>query len=358
MTALPRRGVRVARLVLAAAAMATSPVHAVDADSGVMFQRLRQLRNAAPPVFAAYVLAQLRVVSEIAAACGWAAQGVIDVTVDRTIVYLDTHLAPKDVSAAELRRRGLDAVDPAGRRQVAGSAPDVAAEPCEREGRHYRDWVIFSEVAGQPATPLPTTPSLDALVATTNDPARARAAYHAGVALLTVAERADGCGAAPFPSVQQFEEAVTRAEASLLLAWGNAAPAAAGLARLLGSERVRAEQAETGRLPCTDPRIGADWQLWEPLARAPVNVVELTLAVGPTFAAQVDAARAAACGPESIASATSTAPAPAPATTSSPVVVPPVVAAKAAQLATSKAFAQAAAAHARVGGCAPAAGRR
>ncbi len=358
MTALPHRSLRVAGLVLVATAFATAPVHAADADSAVMFQRLRQLRSTAPPVFAAYVLAQLREVSEIAAACGWAARSVIDVTVDRAIVYLDTHLAPKDVSAAEMRRRGLDAVDPVGSRQVAGTAPDVAAESCEREGRHYRDWVILSEVAGQPAAPLPTTPSLEALVAAANDAARARAAYQAGVGLLTVAERADACGAAPFPRIQQFEEAVTRAAASLLLAWGNAPPAAAALARLLASERVRADQAETGRLPCSDPRIGADWQLWEPLSRAPSNVVELALAVHPTFAAKVDAARAAACGPEGAASATVPAPDAATSTTSSPVVGPPAAAAKAARLAESKAFAQAVAAHARAGGCPPSTGRR
>jgi hypothetical protein len=358
MTVQSRGGLRCARLVVAASAIAAWPVHAVDADSGVMFQRLRQLRGTEPSVLAAYVLSRLREVSEIAAACGWAASSVIDTTVDRAIVYLDTHLPPHDVTAAQLRRRGVDAIDAVGSRQIAGASPDMANESCAREGRHYRDWVVIGEVAGQPAAPLPTTASLDALVPQTNDAAGARAAYQAGLTLVAIAERADACAVAPFSRIQGFEEAVTRAEESLLLTWGNPAPVAAGFARLLGSERVRADLFETSRLPCADRRVRADWQLWGPLANTTSNLVELALAVGPAFVAKVAATRSAACDPEGVASATSTALDPAPSPTAPPLVFSPAVAAKARHLAESKAFAEAAETHARGAGCPPAPGRR
>ena len=358
MTAMRRVSLRCARLVVAASAFAALPADAVDADSGAMFQRLRHLRSAEPTVFAAYVLSQLREVSEIAAACGWAANGVIDATVDRVIVHLDTHLAANDVTAAQLRRRGIDAADPVAGRPVAGTAADLAVVACEREGRHYRDWVILGEVAGQPAAPLPTTPSLEALVAKTTDGARSRAAFAAGATLVTVAERAAACGTAPFPRAQEFEETVTRAAETLLRGWGDPTAVAAGLARLLGSERVRSEQFEASRLPCSDPRVRADWQLWEPLAHATPNLVELALAVRPAFTARVAAVRAAACASPAPAAAAGATAGQGPPSTSPPIALSAVVAAKTRQVAESRAFAQAVEAHAHAGGCPPVTGRR
>ena len=356
MTAMRRASLRCARLVVAASVFAALPAPADDADSGATFQRLRHLRSAEPTVFAAYLLSQLREVSEVAAACGWAASGVVDATVDRVIVHLDTHLAAKDVTATALRRRGLDAADPVAGRPVAGTAADLAVVACEREGRHYRDWVILGEVAGQAASPLPTTPSLEALVGQSSDGARTRAAFAAGAALVTVAERADACGGAPFPRAQAFEETVTRAMEALIRGGGDPAGVAAGLARLLGSERVRAEQFEASRLPCSDPRVRADWQLWEPLAHATPNLVELALAVRPMFAARVAAVRTAACPSPTPAAAAGATVDQGPPWTSPPITLPTAVAAKAAQVAESAAFAQAVAAHARSGGCPPATG--
>ncbi len=346
-------GLRRACLAVAAGAFAAMPALAADADSGVMFERLRHLRRTEPTLFAAYVLSQLRAVSEIAAACGWAASDVVDATVDGVIVHLDTHLGAQDVPAARLRRHGLDVADAVPGRPVAAKATDLAAEPCEREGRRYRDWVVFGELAGQPAAPLPTTPPLAALVAAANDGPRARAAFAAGVMLVTVAERAAGCRAAEFARVQAFEETATRSVGALLRSWGEPVAVAAGVARLVGSERVRSEAFDAGRLDCADPRVGADWRLWAPFAHDAPNFVELVLAVSPAFAAKVAAARAAACGPA--AAAAHPVPAPPPPAT---VTVSATAAARAERVVASRAFAQAVDAHAHGGGCPPATGRR
>lgn len=283
--ALPARGARrrSRRLATLAAVAAVAMVSATAAcggepDSGLMFQRLRHLRDTEPAAYASYLLRSVRAVGDVAAACGWAASGVIDATVDRVIGYLDATLPARDLSPAELRKRGLEAADGAAGRQVEGEAPDLARAACEREGKLYLDWIMMSETAGQPAPPLPDTVALDRLLGGAGGAPRARAIFEAGVMLLAVAERADACGAAPFARVQAFEERVLRDADALLRASGAAPDVAAGIARLLGSERVRSEQRDDPRVSCRDPQVAAGWQRWALAAQGSANLVEMALA--------------------------------------------------------------------------------
>ncbi len=279
-----RTGGSRAAALAAVAMLAATAAGAVEPDSGVMFQRLRQLRDTEPPVYASYLLRSVRAVGEVAAACGWAAAGVVDATVDRVIGYLDARLPASDLAPAELRRRGLEATDNAAGRQVGGDAADLARTPCEREGKLYLDWIMMSETAGQPAPPLPDTVALDRLLGGAGGAPRARAVFEAGVMLVAVAERADACGAGTFARVQAFEERVLRDADALLRASGAAPDVAAGLLRLLGSERVRSEQRDERPFSCRNPQVAADWQRWSLAAQAPANLVEAALGLRPSQA--------------------------------------------------------------------------